>query len=241
MLDRAVEELLLQALEPASVELELSLLEDFEAQQRQLHKVWEQRLEEARYQASLAETRYKEHDPKHRLVTANLESDWNRALQRLEKLQRDYQEFRLKQPSGLSEELRQRIRQACSDIPALWHAETTSPQQRQNIARLMFKRVEVLLQDKNEKVLLRLHWAGGDVMELELRRTVAKLEQLSYYRPMLSRVEELLGEGLDDEQIALQLGVQGYLGARGEPLSSASVGSLRRRMGRSRRAGRSGP
>jgi DNA invertase Pin-like site-specific DNA recombinase len=241
MLDRAVEELLLQALEPASVELELSLLEDFEAQQRQLHRVWEQRLEEARYQASLVETRYKEHDPKNRLVTANLESDWQRALERLEKLQRGYQEFRLKQPSGLSEEMRQRIRSTCSDIPALWHAETTSPQQRQNIARLMFKRVEVLVQHKNEKALLRLHWAGGDVMELELRRTVAKLEQLSYYAPMLALVEELLGEGLDDEQIALQLGVQGYLGARGEPLSGSSVGALRRRMGWSRRAGRSGP
>jgi DNA invertase Pin-like site-specific DNA recombinase len=236
MLDRAVEELLLQALEPASVDLELSLLTNFEAQQRQLHKVWEQRLEEARYQAGLAESRYKEVDPKYRLVARTLESDWQSALERLEKLERDYQEFRLKQPEGLSEELRERIRSACSDIPALWHAQTTSAAQRQHITRLMLRRVEVKVENKSEKVFLRLHWAGGDVMELELRRPVAKLEQLSYYEPMLARIEELLGQGLDDEQIASELGALGYTGARGEPLSGSSVRSLRGRMGWSRRA-----
>jgi hypothetical protein len=63
VIDKAVEELCLDALRPDAIALGLALTEEVERQQSELDRQWSLRLERARYEARLAERRYKAVDP----------------------------------------------------------------------------------------------------------------------------------------------------------------------------------
>jgi DNA invertase Pin-like site-specific DNA recombinase len=73
LLDTAISEQVLKALQPAELELALAALEDLEHRDAALSRQWQIRLERADYEAQLAERRYQEVDPANRLVAATLE------------------------------------------------------------------------------------------------------------------------------------------------------------------------
>jgi hypothetical protein len=65
-----------------------------ELQQRSeaVDRQWQMRVERLDYQAQLAQRRYEEVDPSHRLAAATLEQRWNQALEEAQRLKDDYQE-----------------------------------------------------------------------------------------------------------------------------------------------------
>jgi DNA invertase Pin-like site-specific DNA recombinase len=239
LLEQAVEGEVLAALEPASIELSVSAIEQFEASRAALERSWQQKLEQARYEVTLARRRYEAVDPQHRLVASNLEKDWNEALVALERLEVDFERFRAQQSPQLTEQRRAELLSLAQDIPALWHASSTTPQQRQSIVRILLERVELRLEGHSERLSLTLFWSGGEHSVLELRRPVKKLEQLSFYPQMLQQLEALLEHGLHDQSIAERLGALGFHSPRLIPLSAAQVGRMRRSLGRTRPGGKS--
>jgi hypothetical protein len=70
-----------------------------ELQQRTeaMERQWQMRIERLDYQAQLAQRRYEEVDPSHRLVAATLEQRWNQALEEAQRLKADYQKYRQQQ------------------------------------------------------------------------------------------------------------------------------------------------
>jgi hypothetical protein len=80
LLDAAIGEEVLKALQPVEIELALAALVELESRDRALSHQWQMRLERAGYEAALAERRYQEVDPSQRLVAATLERRWNDAL-----------------------------------------------------------------------------------------------------------------------------------------------------------------
>jgi hypothetical protein len=77
-IDRVVAQQVLRALEPAALELSLRVKDDLQRERQRLERHWKQRLERARYDADLAERRYRAVDPENRLVAAALERQWGR-------------------------------------------------------------------------------------------------------------------------------------------------------------------
>src|SRR5258708_30624467 len=77
LLDAAVAKEVLQALQPAELELALAALQELEARDQIILRQWQMRLERAAYEAALAERRYQEVDPSPRLGAATLERRWN--------------------------------------------------------------------------------------------------------------------------------------------------------------------
>ena len=57
-LDRMVEELVLQAVQPAALQVSFQVAADFDAARQQTDKHWQQRLEHAKYQADRARRHY---------------------------------------------------------------------------------------------------------------------------------------------------------------------------------------
>ena len=55
------------------------------------------------------------------------------------------------------------IRALAADLPAVWSAATTTPADRQRIARLLLERVVVTVDKASERVDVTLHWVGGAV------------------------------------------------------------------------------
>jgi hypothetical protein len=65
------------------------------------------------------------------------------------------------------------------DVPGLWRAVETTPQDRQEIVRLLVDRITVDVRDDSEQVEVTIHWAGGVTSAHRLRRPVARYDQLS--------------------------------------------------------------
>jgi hypothetical protein len=209
VLDEAVAALVLRALEPAALEISLRAAADLEAERGALHQHWAQRLERARYAAQRAFRQYDAVEPENRLVARTLERQWEAALAAEAALKAEHARFLSEQPVPLSAAERAAIRRLAEDIPALWHAATTTAD-RQAILRQMLERVVVTVHERSEQVTVDCHWAGGHVTRTALIRPVARLEQLSRYRDLLARVAALHGEGQKAPAIAAVLNAEGW-------------------------------
>lgn len=232
LLDQKVGEWVLKALEPAALEVSLQVAQDIEAERQQLHRHWAQRLERAHYQVERAARQYQAVEPENRLVARNLEKQWESALAEEETLKAEYAEFLARQPPTLSAQECADIRRLASDIPALWHAASTTAEDRQAIVRQLVERVVVTVQGESERVEVQIHWRGGTGTQFDLIRPVAKLEQLSYYPQLVARSLALHGEGNSYAAIAAQLNAEGWRPAkRRDTFTAAMVSSLLSRQG----------
>jgi len=209
-LDALVSQQILQALEPASLELSLAAAEDLERERDRLHAHWRQRRERAAQDADRAWRQYHAVEPENRLVARELERRWEAALLAQRQLQEEHVRFLAEQPATLSVQQRQQILALADDLPGLWHAPTTTPEDRQQIVRLLLEQVVVSVLGESEQVAVTLHWAGGAQSEHRLARPVDGYAQLSYYPRMRAWIEELRGQGLSMEQVAQRLNQEGF-------------------------------
>lgn len=231
-LDELTTKLVLQALEPAALEISLRVAEDIEAQRAQLVSHWDQRLERARYAVERAFRQYNAVEPENRLVARTLERQWEEALGAEEDLKREYERFLSQQPACLSAEERKAIRQLAADIPAIWHASSTTAAERQTIVRQLIERIVVTVEGNSERVRVLFQWAGGLKTETTLIRPVARLEQLNYYKDLLRRVAELHAEQNNSSAIAQILNDEGWRPAkRRETFNRSMVLNLLSRQG----------
>jgi hypothetical protein len=75
--------------QPAEVELGLAVVHEVERQAQDVDRQWTLRVERARYEAHLAERRYKAVDPDNRVVARSLEREWNDKLVEVERIERE--------------------------------------------------------------------------------------------------------------------------------------------------------
>jgi len=239
-LDRLVSELVLRALEPSALEVSLRAAEEVERDRVQLGEQWTKRLERARYEAQRARRQYNSVEPENRTVARTLERLWEDALVAEKSLADEHARAMARQPTTLTAGDREAIRRLASDIPALWHAPTTTIEDRQAIVRQLVERVLVTVVGESERVEVEIHWVGGHRTGATLRRPVAHLDQLSNLPALLARVRDLHTEGHGAKEIANALNQEGWKGVkRRETFTDGMVLELLRRQGLARKRGRS--
>jgi DNA invertase Pin-like site-specific DNA recombinase/methylphosphotriester-DNA--protein-cysteine methyltransferase len=238
-LDRLVGGLILEALAPAAVEASVQLAEDLELERTALHRQWRQRLERTRYEVERARRQYDQVEPENRLVARTLERQWEEALANQVRVQDGYNRFLEEQPLPLTPLDCARIRRLTEDIPRLWRAATTTPADRQAIARLLLDRVVVTVEGDSERVSVICHWGGGTCTGHELQRPVQRLRQLSYFEALKERLGALDDAGLTADEIATRLNAEGWRPAkRCESFNAMMVHALLHRLGVPRQARR---
>jgi len=210
VLESFVVERLLQAVSPASLELSLAATADLERERKQLDDHWRQRLVRSRYEVEQARRQYAAVDPDHRLVARELERRWDEALRADEQLQADYARFQQDSPTELSPQQRQQILSLAEDLPALWHADSTTPEDQQTIARLLLEQVTVAVEGNTDRVDVELRWVGGFLSRYALTRPVQTYEQLSNYNELVARVEALRAERKTLSETAAMLNAEGF-------------------------------
>lgn len=201
---------LLQAVSPASLELSLAATADIERERKQLDDHWQQRLARSHYEVEQARRQYAAVDPEHRLVARELERRWDEALRADEQLQADYARFQRDCPTQLSPHEREQILALSQDLPALWHAATTTPEDRQTVARLLLEQVTVTVEGNTDRIDAELRWAGGFVSRHTLVRPVQTYEQLSNYDELVARIDALHVERKTLSEIAATLNAEGF-------------------------------
>jgi DNA invertase Pin-like site-specific DNA recombinase len=188
-IDRAVVQCFLEAIQPAHLEVALSALDALEARAKQVDQQWQRQIERAQYEADLARRRYKTVDPDNRLVVRSLEREWNEKLAEVEKLEREYALG--PQPAALllTATQREQIRSLAHDLPAIWHAPTTTFVQRKQLLRWLMK--DVTLSKRGNVIEVAIRWQTEALTKLVIPRYKMSWEERQTSPQVVERVQEL--------------------------------------------------
>ena len=211
VLDELVSAQILAALQPEALQRSLAAVADLEQERARLHRHHQQELERASYQAERARRQYQSVEPENRLVARELERAWNEALLHQQQVQAACEKFCRTQPTGLSDEERTQIAALAEDVPALWHAATTTAAERQEVARLLLESVAVTVVGRSEQVCARLTWKGGHVSVHALTRPVDRYALRRDYRRLLERIAALRDSGMSLAAVAEQRNEEGFV------------------------------
>jgi DNA invertase Pin-like site-specific DNA recombinase len=209
-LDAYVTSQVLEAVAPAALEISMAAAAQAEDERAALDKLWRQRLERARYAADRARRQYQLAEPENRLVTRQLEADWEAALAEAGRLEADYQRFTEEQPATLTADERAAIQALATDLPRTWNAPSTTQADRKELLRILIEDITVNVAGDSELVDVTITWAGGYQTSGQAVRPVARLDQLSYYPALLARVTGLAEAGRSSRQIADALNAEGF-------------------------------
>jgi DNA invertase Pin-like site-specific DNA recombinase len=205
----------LRAIEPARLELSAQAIADLQRERERLDRHWQQQLERAANQADRAARQFHRVEPEDRLVARELERRWEAALREQRELQEQYDRFLAERPRELTAADRQRIDALAQDIPGLWHASSTTIQERQQIVRCLIERIGVAVRGETEWVDVTIRWAGGMESRHVIRRPLQTYAQLSNYEALQDRMATLRHDGATMEEIAERLNGEGFQPPRG--------------------------
>jgi hypothetical protein len=130
--DAAVARELLRAVEPMAIEAAVEAERRHMEGQRERQRVVDLELQQARYEASLAERRYAACDPENRLIAAQLEKSWKAALRRVEACQARLEAVRTPDPATAPPD----FAGLADDLEAAWNAPGVTMRARQRLLRL---------------------------------------------------------------------------------------------------------
>jgi DNA invertase Pin-like site-specific DNA recombinase len=209
-LDGLVAGRLLAAVEPAALEASLAAVAGVERERAELARHWQLRRERADYEVDRAARQYGACEPENRLVGRELERRWEESLKGRRQLEDEYERWQRTAPGRLSPDDELAIRSPAGDLPAVWRASTTTPAERQRIARLLVERVSVVVDKASERVDVEVHWAGGSVEAHTLSRSVRRYDLQSDYPRMVARLRAWCSDGLSTAEIADRLNEEGF-------------------------------
>ena len=224
--DAAVASAFLEAMQPAQLEVSIAALEQIEARVHQIDRQWQLRIERAQYEADLARRRFFAVDPDNRLVARNLERDWNEKLAEVERLAREYATLPKPTARLATPEERQRILALAQDLPAVWHASTTTHVERKRLLRFLIK--DVTLTKRETTVHIGIRWQTDALTELDIPRPQLASEKYRTPSAVVDRVRELAPTHTD-HQIAEILNRQGFTSGKGAAFSRSKVQWVRYR------------
>jgi hypothetical protein len=167
--DDAIATEVLRVVQPGAVEAAM------QAQQRELQHRDEVRaalmrdLEAARFAADRAFRQYDATDPQNRLVAAELELRWNRALERVSNLQERIDAHDREVPAPTSATPDDFVSLA-GDLKTIWADPGTDARLKKRIVRTLIHEVIADIEPQAGEIVLVLHWAGGVHTQLRLPR-----------------------------------------------------------------------
>jgi hypothetical protein len=228
--DAAVVEAFLAAVSPISLRVATQVLDhveqDLVAQRRQR----ELQLEQARYEARLAQRQYDAVDPSNRLVAAELERRWNEKLERVAQLERAYAQAEGEAQWNLTADERTAIAELSQDLPAIWSADTTTNQERKQLLRMAMESVQLDGISQAGLIEIQIRWRSGTVTSLTVKRSKPGEGSLKTPEEAVSRIHEMARRS-SYKEIAARLNRVGLRSAFGRQFTTQHVGYICRRDG----------
>jgi hypothetical protein len=181
--DDAIEEAILRVLEPGAIEAAVEA-ERNEAQRRdEVLDALNRDLQAARYAADRAFRQYDAADPANRLVAAELELRWNRALAHVTDIEEQITAHSASAPPSARATVAEFVALA-NDLKAIWQAPATDVRLKKRIVRTLIREVIAAIDGGAAEIVLLVHWMGGVHSELRLprRRRGLRFERLNHVR-----------------------------------------------------------
>jgi DNA invertase Pin-like site-specific DNA recombinase len=137
---QALASAVLAAVQPGALQAALDAADALENDQDAALVQWHHQVEQARYQAQLAQRRYQNVDPANRLVARGLEAAWEQALQAVHAAEQELQRRTHHQLPALTPAERDTILSLADDLAAVWSAPSTTDRDRKDCCALSSKR-----------------------------------------------------------------------------------------------------
>ena len=220
--DDAIAAEILRAVAPLAMEAAQEAERMLKEEQSDRRRIAELELQQARYDASLAERRYAACDPDNRLIAAQLEKAWEAALQRVESCLQRLESL----CAPRTEEQCPEFPGLAGDLEAAWKSPHTTMRTRQRMVRALITEIVANVDETTREVTLVIHWKGGQHSELRVRKPQSgehgcrtSEEALAVMRSMACR--------WSDQEIAASLNRMGLPTGQGKTWTARRVASTR--------------
>ena len=220
--EKAVAAELLRVVAPLAVEAALEAERMCMESRNEQRRIAELELQQARYEAALAERRYAACDPDNRLIAAQLEKNWEAALRRVEACQA---RLSMGQTPDLTTTAPD-FTGLAADLEAAWNAPGTTMRTRQRLVRALITDIVADVDEDAREVILVIHWRGGQHSELRVRKPATGEHGCRASDEALAVVRGMAGRWPDD-QAAATLNRMGLRTGQGKSWTARRVGSLR--------------
>jgi len=221
--DEAVGAALVRAVGPLAVTAAMEAHRVQQGEQSERRRMAELELEQARYEARLAERRYTACDPDNRLIAAQLEKSWEEALLRIRACEARVEEV---DEPGSSTVDPQALQGLADDLQTAWKAPTTRMHTRQRLVRTLVEDIVADLDEASGEIVLRVHWKGGQHTELRTRKPRSG-EHRRRASDEADAVIRSMAPGWPDEHIAASLNRMGLRTGQDRSWTARQVTSYR--------------
>lgn len=224
--DDAVARELLRAVAPLAVEAAQQAEHKFMQAQIEQRRIRELDLQQARYDASLAERRYAACDPDNRLIAAQLEKNWEAALQRVRTCEQQLAVVHEAQTTAVHPD----FSGLADDLATAWNAPAVTMRARQQLLRALVNEIVVDVDEQTRDIVLVIHWRGGRHSQLRVPKPRTGEHGCRTSDEAVALIRSMAGRW-SDEQIAASLNRMGMPTGQGKTWTAHRVSSLRRVRG----------
>ena len=226
-LDGAVARVLLDALTPEQVALALAAADEVTGQHQRAGRAAELAVERARYDADRAERAFSQVEPENRLVARTLEARWEARLTALAEAEQALESARAALPPLPG---RDALAAIAADLPALWHAPTTTPRDRKRLLRTLIADVTLLPEPDRAKARIGIRWHAGTADQLIIDRPRPSGIPAATPSPAAELIRRFGPSAGNDDLVAI-LARHGHLTGAGRPFDVKAVQWVRRVYG----------
>jgi hypothetical protein len=184
-------------------------------------------VERARYEADRAERAFSQVEPENRLVARTLEARWEARLAALAEAEQALESARAALPPLPG---RDALAAIAADLPALWHAPTTTPRDRKRLLRTLIADVTLLPEPDRAKARIGIRWHAGTADQIIIGRPRPSGIPDSTPSPAAELIRRLGPTAGNDDLVAI-LSQHGYRTGAGRPFDVKAVQWVRRVYG----------
>ncbi|REG58667.1 excisionase family DNA binding protein [Paraburkholderia sp. BL6669N2] len=179
-------------------------------------------LQQAQYEATLAERRYAACDPDNRLIAAQLEKNWEAALRRVQGCLARLETARTPMPTRPAPD----FTKLAEDLDAAWNAPGVTMRMRQQLVRALIVDIVADVDETTREVILTIHWQGGQHSQLRIRKPKTGEHGCSTSDEALAIIRSMVCRW-SDQDIAASLNRMGVRTGQGKTWTAHRVRSVR--------------
>ncbi|WP_233214176.1 recombinase family protein [Pollutimonas nitritireducens] len=222
-IDAAIGKELLRVVEPMAIEAARQAEQMHMGTLNEQRRIVELELQQAQYDATLAERRYAACDPDNRLIAAQLENNWEAALRRVQSCQ-----TRLKAVDTPATDFPTPDFSAfAEDLSAAWNAPGVIMRVRQQLVRALIVDIVADVDESARVVSLTIHWQGGQHSQLCVRKPRSGEHACSTSDEALTIIRSMATRW-SDQDIAASLNQMGMRTGQSKTWTAHRVSFIRR-------------
>jgi DNA invertase Pin-like site-specific DNA recombinase len=225
-IDETIAAEMLRAVAPMAIEAAKEAERMLRDEDQDRRRIAELELQQAQYDASLAERRYAACDPDNRLIAAQLEKAWETALQCVERCRDRLDRMQMLE----ADDVHPNFTGLSDDLLAAWKASRTTMRTRQRLVRALITEIVVDIDKAAGEIVLVIHWKGGQHSELRVRKPRTGEHGCGTPEQALAVIRSMAGRW-SDQDIAASLNRMGMATGQGKTWTAHRVSSLRRVRG----------